>query len=140
MEFDPGNQVVKLCMQGMDMEMKGNVHEAFQYFFMAWNHAANEFEKCIAAHYVARLQINVAEKLKWDMISLNLALKLNNQIVKGILPSLYLNIGKCYEDLGELDHAINNYQLALSFISALPDNNYGNMIRTGVRNGLKRLN
>lgn len=64
MEFDPNNNVVKLCAQGMDMEGKGNLEEASKLFFQAWEEATNDFEKFTAAHYVARHQKSAADKLK----------------------------------------------------------------------------
>jgi tetratricopeptide (TPR) repeat protein len=139
MEFDPDNIVVKLCAQGMDMEGKGKPEEASKLFLQAWNEATNDFEKFTAAHYVARHQKNVADKLKWDETALELALKINNDTVKGTFSSLYLNIAKCYEDLTDLDNAKRNYELALSFTNLLPDTGYGNMIKGGILNGMARV-
>nr|WP_294858662.1 hypothetical protein [uncultured Fluviicola sp.] len=139
MQFDPNNKIVKLCAQGMEMEGKGDHEEASKYFLQAWNEATNEFEKFTAAHYVARHQKSVADKLRWDETALQLALKINDDIIKGTYPSLYLNIAKCYEDLKDFDNAIKNYQLAFSFANLLPDNGYGNMIKSGITNGIERV-
>jgi len=139
MEFDPNNNVVKLCAQGMDMEGNGKPEEATQLFLQAWNEAANDFERLTAAHYVARHQKSVAEKLVWDETALQLALRINNDTVKGTLPSLYLNIAKCYEDLDDFDNAKGKYKLALSFADLLPDSGYGNMIKSGIIKGLERV-
>lgn len=139
MEFDPNNNVIKLCAQGMDMEGKDNPEEASKLFLQAWNEATNDFEKFTAAHYVARHQKSVAHKLTWDETALQLALRINNETVKGAFPSLYLNIAKCYEDLNELDNAKKHYELALSFTNYLRNDGYGNMIRGGIKNGLERV-
>ena len=139
MQFDPNNNVVKLCAQGMDMEGKGKPEDASRLFLQAWKEATNEFEKFTAAHYVARHQKSIEDKLKWDETALQLALKINNDTVKGTFPSLYLNIAKCYEDLNDFDNARKNYQLALSFTSLLPDSGYGNMIKGGIMNGIARV-
>jgi tetratricopeptide (TPR) repeat protein len=139
MEFDPNNNIVKLCAQGMDMEGKGNIEEASKLFVQAWNEATNDFEKFTAAHYVARHQKSVADKLKWDETALQLALKINNETVKRTFPSLYLNIAKCCEDLNDLENAKKNYELALSFSNQLPDNGYGNMIKSGIMKGIERV-
>ena len=56
-----------------------------------------------------------------------------------MLPSLYLNIAKCHEDLGDPVQAESNYRLAASFEKYLPEDGYGNMIRSGIRNGLERI-
>jgi hypothetical protein len=139
MQFDPNNNVVKLCTQGMDMEGEGKPEDASRLFLQAWNEATNDFEKFTAAHYVARHQKNIADKLKWDETALQLALKINNDTVKGFFPSLYLNIAKCYEDLNDFDNARKNYQIALSFTNLLPDSGYGNMIKGGIINGIARV-
>jgi hypothetical protein len=115
MEFNPHNHIVKLCIQGMGMEEKGNLEEAGKIFLQAWNAATNDFEKFLAAHYVARHQKNVSDKLKWLEMTLQFALGINDNTVKSAFPSLHFNIAKCYEDLGDPDKAKKNYGLATSF-------------------------
>jgi len=115
MEFNPNNKVVKLCLQGMDMEEKGKTEESGRLFLQAWKETTNDFEKFIAAHYVARHQKNVSGKLKWLETALQFALKINRDTVESAFPSLYLKIAKCYEDLGDLNNAKRNYELATSF-------------------------
>src|SRR4051812_23246302 len=115
MEFDVNNNVIKLCVQGMDVEGKGKPEEAGKIFLQAWNEATNDFEKFIAAHFVARHQKNIRDKLKWLETALQFALKINNDNVKDAFPSLYLNIAKCYEDLGDTENAKKNNELAISF-------------------------
>lgn len=138
MKFDPNNHVVKLCAEGMNMEGQGKPAEAYELFQKAWDEATNDLEKFTAAHYVARYQNNVADKLKWDETALNLALKLEG--TEGAYPSLYLNIAKCYEDLNQLDKARANYQLALSYTQFLNDDGYGKMVKTGINLGLEKIN
>jgi rifampin ADP-ribosylating transferase len=109
MQFDPNNNVIKLCVQGMGMEEKSRPEEAGSIFLQAWNEAANDFEKFTAAYYVARHQNNVRDKLKWLETSLQFALKINDVTVKAAFPSLYSNIAKCYEDLNDLGNAKKNH-------------------------------
>jgi len=80
-----------------------------------WNEATNDFEKYLAAHYIARHQITVADKLKWLDTALTFALKVNDDGVTSALPSLYLNISKCYEDLGYAEKAKEHFDLAVSY-------------------------
>jgi len=122
MEFDPNNNVIKLCVQGMDMEGKGKPEEASRIFLQAWNEATNDFERFTAAYYVARHQNNVRDKIKWLETSLQFALKINDVTVKGAFPSLYSNIAKCYEDLSDFDNAKKNHELANSFTDNPADN------------------
>ena len=122
MEFDPNNNVIKLCVQGLDMEGKGKPEEASSLFLQAWNEATNDFEKFTAAHFVARHQKDVRDKLKWLETALQFALKVNNIAVKGAFPSLYLNMANCYEDLSDPDNAKKNRELANSFADKPFDN------------------
>jgi tetratricopeptide (TPR) repeat protein len=115
MEFNPNNNVVKLCLQGMGMEEKGKPEEASKLFLQAWNEATNDSEKFISAHYVARHQKNISDKLKWLETALQFALNINNDTVKSAFPSLYSNIAKCYEALNDPGKAKKNYELATSF-------------------------
>ncbi len=139
MQFDPENNVNKLCARGMQAEGEGKPEDASKLFQQAWDEAANDREKFTAAHYVARHQKSVADKLKWDEAALNLALKIGDEDIKGAYPSLYLNIAKCYEDLNEFDKAHENYILALNFTTSLLDDGYGNMIRAGINKGIERV-
>ena len=121
MEFNPNNKIIQLCMQGMAMEENDKPEDAVKLFLQAWEAASNDFEKYIAAYYLARHQKNVSDKLHWLETSLQFALKINNESVHGALPSLYLNIAKCHEDLNEIDKAKMNHELAISFADKLSD-------------------
>lgn len=115
MEFSPFNNVVKLCLQGMDMEEKNKPDVASKLFMQGWNEATNDFEKFLAAHYIARQQKTVSDKLNWLETTLKFALKVNDSAVKSAFPSLYLNIAKCYEELNDNTKAKENFELAISF-------------------------
>ncbi len=115
MEFSPFNNVVKLCLQGMDMEGKARPEEVIKLFQQGWNEATNDFEKFLAAYYIARHQKTVADKLKWFETTLHFALRSNDDGVKSAFPSLYLNIAQCYEDLCDPDKAKENAELSFSF-------------------------
>lgn len=106
----------------MDMEGKGNAEEASRVFLQAWNEATDDFEKFTAAYYVARHQESVRDKLKWLETSLQFASKINDESVMAAFPSLYSNIAKCYEELGDPDNAIKNHELANSLTDKPSDN------------------
>jgi hypothetical protein len=86
MEFDPRNNVVALCVQGMGMEDKGKPEEASRLFLQAWNAATNDFEKFTAAYYVARHRETVRDKLQWLETSLRFALRINDVTVRAAFP------------------------------------------------------
>lgn len=113
MEFSPFNPVVKLCLQGMSFEDKGIPEDAVQLFLQAWEEASDDHEKFLASYYIARHQKLAADRLKWLETSLEFALKINNDTVKSALPSLYLNISKCYEELGDTEKSKENAELSV---------------------------
>jgi rifampin ADP-ribosylating transferase len=114
MEFNPANNVIKICLQGMAMEEHGKPEEAGRLFLQAWNEATNDFEKFIAAYYVARRQNNAADRLKWYETALQLALTIKDIAVTSALPTLYANIAKSYEAQGDAARAKEYHELAMS--------------------------
>ena len=122
MEFNPNNPIIQLCMRGMQIEETGNLEAALRLFNQAWDEATNDFEKFIAAWYVARRQLKDADRLMWYETALQLALSINNEAVKAAFPSLYLHIAKCYEELADFDQAKQKYELALASVSQPSDN------------------
>ena len=121
MEFSPFNPIVKRCLQGMDAEEKGRPEDASNVFFQAWNEATNNFEKFLAAYFIAGHQTNGSDKLHWFQTALEFALKVNEDSVKGVFPTLYTNMAKCYEDLHDSDNAKKYDELARSSIAEPSD-------------------
>ena len=119
MEFNPHNNVIKLCIQGMAAEENGDRNEARSKFLQAWNESTDDFEKFTAAYYVARSQTDVRNKLEWFETALQAGLKIDDVTVKSAFPAIYSNIAKCFEELSELENAKKNHELANSF-SAKP--------------------
>ena len=133
------NPVVKLCVQGMEGESKGNFDEASRLFLSAWSQSMNDFERCIAAHYVARHQKSPDEALHWNQRSLDYARAVGDETVSGFFPSLYLNMGKAYEDLRRLDDARHFYAMTAAALTSLPDDPYVRLIRDAVERALERV-
>src|ERR1700759_3333984 len=129
MQFDPENNIVKLCGEGMMAEGEGDAGKASILFQQAWDSATNDFEAFIAAHYLARHQNTPDATLKWNIESLKRAKQVDNEEIRQVYPSLYLNIGKSYEDLGRMKEAKINYQLGEDNAWFLPDDGYGKMIK-----------
>lgn len=139
-EIDPANKIVQLCTEGMNAEFEGDTAKASGFFKQAWQESSNDFEAFIAAHYMARCQNDLSEKLRWNLESLQLAGKITDKSMKKYLPSLCLNVGKSYEELAQNDKALSYYQQAADYAQNLPENPYSNMIKSGIAAGLKRMN
>ena len=139
MPFDPENHVVKLCAQGMMAEGAGNADEAKQLFQEAWDIAADDFEAFTAAHYLARSYDDPVLNLQWNLEALHRAQLIPTEKMQQYYPSLYLNLGKSYEQLNDRKEAHHHYQLGEEYSKYLPDGPYGNMIRAGIHAGLSRV-
>ncbi len=91
--MDLNSAVVHLCVEGTRAEFAGKMKDARALYWQAWNTAKDDFEACIAAHYVARFQENPEDILFWNQEALNRANAVKNDLVKDFYPSLYLNMG-----------------------------------------------
>src|SRR5690349_3606961 len=101
--MDPNNPVVKLCVEGMQAETAGRGEDARRLFAQAWEASQDDFEACIAAHYVARHQESLEETLRWNQEALRCADAVGDDRICDFYPSLYLNLGRSYEVLGDND-------------------------------------
>jgi hypothetical protein len=70
---DPNNPVVKLCIEGSRAEFEGRPQDAQDLYRQAWSLAVDDFEACIAAHYVAHFQDSPQQTLAWNLESLRRA-------------------------------------------------------------------
>ena len=106
------NPVIKLCIDGTHAEFQGQIDKARSYYQQAWKLAKDDYEACIAAHYLARRQDNYQEKLYWNQVALEKANAVTDNSVREFYPSLFLNMGESYELLGNLQEAQRYYDLA----------------------------
>jgi tetratricopeptide (TPR) repeat protein len=139
MLYDPLNSVVQLCVKGIETEYSGDLEKAHALYQEAWDLANTELEFFTAAHYLARVQTEPAASLHWNLLALENARKTDHPDLTAAYPSLYLNVGKSYEDLGNVPEANDYYLLALSHAKGLADDGYNQMIRKGILAGLDRL-
>lgn len=121
MEFNPNNPIIQRCMQAMDLAEKGQPEAAAAVFLQAWNEAGNDFEKFIAAHFLARYQLDNCNRLTWLHTALQHGLNVNSDAVRSALPSLYTNMAQCYTTLGDTDNERTYRRLAVSAGERLPD-------------------
>lgn len=110
--MDETNPVVQLCIQGARAEFEHRLEDARALYQQAWEAHADDYEACIAAHYVARFQDNPEETLRWNQSALHHAELVNDERVREFFPSLYLCLGRSYEVLGNKIEATKYYQLA----------------------------
>ena len=110
--IDVNNPVVSLCIAGTHAEFERRLDDAQAFYQKAWAIAGNDYEACIAAHYVARFQKTPEEQLAWNLEALNRANAADAGQVSSFYPSLYVNVGHCYELLSRFEEAEHYYALA----------------------------
>lgn len=110
--MDVDNEVIKLCVAGTRAEFEGDLETAARLYRQAWDVHMNDYEACIAAHYLARFQTTPEERLRWNLEALIHANLVADDCVKDFYPSLYLNIGQSYENCGRPADAEKYYELA----------------------------
>jgi tetratricopeptide (TPR) repeat protein len=106
------NPVIKLCIEGTQAEFQGKIDEARCLYQRAWEAAQDDYDACIAAHYVARHQATCEERLHWNQVALDKANAVADGSVQEFYPSLFLNMGRSYEMLGNSREAKRYYGLA----------------------------
>jgi hypothetical protein len=110
--MDLNNPVVKLCIEGTRAEFEGRQDDAYALYLQAWEAAKDDYDACIAAHYIARFQKTPEDIFHWNEEALIRANAIKDGSVKDFYPSLYLNMGRSYELLGNHTEAKRYYELA----------------------------
>jgi tetratricopeptide (TPR) repeat protein len=139
MIYDPSNPVVQLCVKGIETEQGGDVEKADTLYRQAWEQAVSDVELFTAAHYLARTQKDPQDELKWNLVALAHADMVKDEQLGPVYPSLFLNVAKSYEALGDAAQALLYYRKAQESAGALDDSGYGKMIRSGIAAGLQRV-
>ena len=110
--MDLNNPVIKLCIQGARFEFEGKKKDACELYRKAWETATDDYEACIAAHYVARFQDTHQATLKWNQEALRRADAVGDERMQEFYPSLYVNLGQSYELVGNEMEAQRYFRLA----------------------------
>jgi tetratricopeptide (TPR) repeat protein len=106
------NPVIGLCIEGTQAEFQGQIEKARSLYQKAWEIVQDDYDACIAAHYVARHQENHQERLHWNQVALDKANAVTDGSIQEFYPSLFLNMSQSYELLGNLSEARRYYNLA----------------------------
>jgi len=110
--MDIANPVIQLCMDGTRAEFEHRIDDARVLYQQAWEARTDDYDACIAAHYVARFQDTAEESSRWNQIALEHADAVQDERVKDFYPSLYLSLGHSYEVVGNPSEAKRYYDLA----------------------------
>lgn len=110
--MDLDNPVIRLCAEGTRAELARRADDARRLYLEAWAASTDDYEACVAAHYLARFQDTPEETLRWNQEALTRAENVGDERVRGFYPSLYVNLGRSHEALGNQRAADHYYHLA----------------------------
>lgn len=97
-------------------------------------------QRCVIAHFLADSEQDVAAALEWDLRALQAATGSREAVdadaidpeLAGFLPSLHLNAGDAWRQMGDLDRARLHAAHGRARSHALPVGGYGDLIRGGL--------
>lgn len=101
-----------LTLTGIQAEFERRVDDARRLYAQAWDAATDDYERCVAAHYVGHLEVEPAAALRWHLVALDHARLADAERVADFLPSLYVNLGQAYALTGDATLAERYFRLA----------------------------
>jgi hypothetical protein len=122
--LDPSNPVIAAIGRGMQAEMTGDRETARAAYDEAWNAATDDFERCMAAHYVPRLIDDPHLKLRWNEDALRHALAVGDGRVTGFFASLHACVGQSRLGVGDFPGARAALREAEARLVDVPEGDY----------------
>jgi tetratricopeptide (TPR) repeat protein len=137
MTIDSNNSVVALCAAGMAIE--GDVPAARRLFEQAWEVRRDDYDASIAAHYLARHQTTVEDRLAWNIRAARHAEVVADDRARELKASLYLNLADAYLALGDSAEARSAIARASESLDDLPVGGYRDFVKRGIDGLVRRL-
>ena len=123
---DWSNPVVAAVGRGAQAEMTGDREAARAFYSEAWNTAKDDFERCIAAHFVPRTIDDPRDKLRWNEDALRYATAVGDGRTIGFFASLHASVGQARLGLGDTSGAQEALRQAETNLASVPDGPYKN--------------
>ncbi|CAG7584168.1 hypothetical protein ACVH9Z_25060 [Rhodococcus opacus] len=146
--MDTPDAVMARIAQGQELAVTGDREGARRIFEEVWDALAgpgddtpDPLHVVTLAHYLADVQTDPAEELRWDLRALAAADSLTDDRarqhhsslrVAGFYPSLHLNVAAAHHALGQSSEARHHLDRAAQSCEHLPENRYGRTIRGAV--------
>jgi hypothetical protein len=121
----------------MRAESEGRAADAHALFRQAWYAATDDYDACVAAHYLARHQSTPEDTLRWNKECLDRADRVGDDRVRGFYPSLHLNMARAHAELGDQDQARVHYRRTAECLDDAPPGPYREGIRFAAAAGLR---
>lgn len=131
------------------LALSGNKTEGKTALLSAWSETGegDHAQRCVLAHYLADLEDNLHDELRWDEVALvehsyvgeRDLVQVGISSARGLAPSLHLNLGDDYLRQGRSIDARAQLVAAQRHLDALPQEGYGALIRRGIAGLESRL-
>lgn len=125
---------------------RGQHGDALASFQRAYDRAPrmpDDVQACAAAHMIAvqiaRLNMDVLERHRWNVTALKHADLAEGERVASWYASLYGSLGVTFRLLGQKDEASEYLERGRALAEALPDDDYGRMVRQAIAPQLRLL-
>jgi hypothetical protein len=137
-------------LHAVQVSMGGDRSRGKELLEACWTtaHSDDHAQRCVVAHYLADLQDDLDDEIRWDAAALSeyrhvggtdlAAVGISS--AAGLAPSLHLNLGDGYARRGDLSAARRELDAGLACVAALGDDGYGTFIRKGLAGLAERLN
>lgn len=131
----------------LELSGRGDRAAARDAFAQLWHEIGDNgdaLHRCAVAHAMADVQDDVQDQIAWDLRALRAADAVTDAMaegagvpvpVRGLYPSLHLNLADAYLRAGDRDAARGHLLLGRTFLRALPDDGY----RTTIADALDRV-
>lgn len=107
-----------LLERGRVYQQAEKISEARTYFERSFDLSKErnfDYHTINAAHMIAIVEDKTADKIKWNQLALNLALKTSDQRASLWLGPLFNNLGRNYLEEKQFDKALSAFQKALEY-------------------------
>lgn len=101
--MDLSSPTARLCAAGTRAEFARDIDDARSLYGRAWDAAVDDYDASIAAHYIAHLEPDPHEALRWNLVALERG-RLDSR-TESFMGSLLVSLGGSYESLGEAAEA-----------------------------------
>ncbi|MFE2639755.1 hypothetical protein ACFXKF_34220 [Streptomyces scopuliridis] len=118
-------------------ETEGREADARGLFLRAWGAAGDDYEACVAAHYLAPHQPTPEETLRWNQECPTRADRVGDERVRGFHASPHGNMGQAQLALGGPGPARAHFRSAAEHLDDVPPGPYREWVQLCVARGLR---
>ncbi|WP_460935844.1 hypothetical protein [Phycicoccus ginsengisoli] len=126
--------------EAVEAAQRGDAEGARAALQRCWDGAGDDHAvRCVVAHYLADLQDDLDDEIRWDERALEALPHVRDDDVAGLglasaagfAPSLHLNLGDGHLRRGDVDRARHHLEAGTSVLDTLGEDPYAVMIRRG---------